>query len=258
MKKIHVALVLSIIGLLLWLYPILGMSSNSKDDDNEIEWYSLQDPVDAEKLTDEGIFKGQNEGNNSLFIIDLGGKNSKTVLDIPMGAWAKIRIAPFSSGEIKFFCQYPTGSIDQFLTKRMEKGHSYRLWHQAEIDGDYELWYTLNGLKSSSIRLKVNKSISGRSSIFPSKSLGVGPGSGLASYAAPMASVSRSIGFSAGGAKDINNFRDNIKNDYLPLPTDITYEGLFYDYYFETVLHTAMLSRRIRSPKNLRAIYQSA
>jgi Ca-activated chloride channel family protein len=42
------------------------------------------------------------------------------------------------------------------------------------------------------------------------------------------------IGLSAGGAKDINNFRENIQNDYLPLATDITYEGLFYDYYFDT------------------------
>jgi len=42
------------------------------------------------------------------------------------------------------------------------------------------------------------------------------------------------IGFSVGGAKDTNNFRENIKNDYLPIPTDITYEGLFYDYYFDT------------------------
>jgi Ca-activated chloride channel family protein len=44
------------------------------------------------------------------------------------------------------------------------------------------------------------------------------------------------IGLAAGGAKDINNFRENIKNNYLPLPTDITYEGLFYDYYFDTGL----------------------
>ena len=43
-----------------------------------------------------------------------------------------------------------------------------------------------------------------------------------------------SLGFAVGGAKDINNFRENIRNGYLPLPTDITYEGLFYDYYFET------------------------
>jgi Ca-activated chloride channel homolog len=46
--------------------------------------------------------------------------------------------------------------------------------------------------------------------------------------------VSPKMGFSTGGAKDIQNFRENIKNDYLPLPTDITYEGLFYDYYFDT------------------------
>lgn len=37
-----------------------------------------------------------------------------------------------------------------------------------------------------------------------------------------------------GGAKDVANFRENINNGYLPLPTDITYEGLFYDYYFDT------------------------
>ena len=42
------------------------------------------------------------------------------------------------------------------------------------------------------------------------------------------------IGLATGGAKDINSFRENIKNDYLPLLTDITYEGLFYGYYFNT------------------------
>lgn len=42
------------------------------------------------------------------------------------------------------------------------------------------------------------------------------------------------MGFSTGGAKDINNFRENIFNGFLPLPTDVTYEGLFYDYYFDT------------------------
>jgi Ca-activated chloride channel family protein len=45
---------------------------------------------------------------------------------------------------------------------------------------------------------------------------------------------SENIGLATGGAKDINNFRENIGNGYLPLPTDITYEGLFYDYYFDT------------------------
>jgi len=42
------------------------------------------------------------------------------------------------------------------------------------------------------------------------------------------------IGFSVGGAKDINNFRKSIEYGYLPLVTDITYEGLFYEYYFDT------------------------
>ena len=42
------------------------------------------------------------------------------------------------------------------------------------------------------------------------------------------------IGLSTGGAKDINNFRENIKNGYFPITTDITYNGLFYDYTFDT------------------------
>ncbi len=42
------------------------------------------------------------------------------------------------------------------------------------------------------------------------------------------------MGFSTGGAKDIQNFRENIRNNYLPIPSDVTYEGLFYDYYFDT------------------------
>ena len=47
------------------------------------------------------------------------------------------------------------------------------------------------------------------------------------------------IGLAAGGAKDVVNFRANIQHNYLPLPTDITYEGLFYDYYFDTGLSEA-------------------
>lgn len=58
------------------------------------------------------------------------------------------------------------------------------------------------------------------------------PSGGGASGAAP--SGGSGVGFSAGGAKDINNFRDNIDNGYLPIPTDLQYEGLFYDYYFDT------------------------
>lgn len=45
---------------------------------------------------------------------------------------------------------------------------------------------------------------------------------------------SGTIGISVGGSKNINNFRENIKNGYFPISTDITYNGLFYDYYFDT------------------------
>ncbi|NLI15831.1 MAG: hypothetical protein GX409_06060, partial [candidate division Zixibacteria bacterium] len=56
----------------------------------------------------------------------------------------------------------------------------------------------------------------------------------IAAPAANMMAKSDSIGLAVGGAKDTNNFRENIKNNYLPLETDITYEGLYYSYYFDT------------------------
>lgn len=44
-----------------------------------------------------------------------------------------------------------------------------------------------------------------------------------------------SIGLTVGGAQDVGNFRSNIENGYLPQATDITPEGLFSEYYFDTV-----------------------
>jgi len=49
-----------------------------------------------------------------------------------------------------------------------------------------------------------------------------------------MAMESADLGFAVGGSKDINNFRENIKNNYLPIESDLTYEGLFYGYNFDT------------------------
>jgi hypothetical protein len=34
--------------------------------------------------------------------------------------------------------------------------------------------------------------------------------------------------------QDIENFRENVKAGYLPLPTDVTFEGIAKDYYFNT------------------------
>ncbi len=43
-----------------------------------------------------------------------------------------------------------------------------------------------------------------------------------------------SLGFATGGAKDADNFYENIKKGYLPKIKSITYEGVFYDHYFDT------------------------
>ena len=53
-------------------------------------------------------------------------------------------------------------------------------------------------------------------------------------YTTPGITSTATIGLATGGAKDIVNFRANIQNNYLPLPTDVSYEGLFYDYFFDT------------------------
>jgi Ca-activated chloride channel family protein len=70
--------------------------------------------------------------------------------------------------------------------------------------------------------------------------MGAAPGGGSgkrlaarAPMAAPAGQMS-TLGLSAGGAKDIANFRENIAKGFQPLPTDVTYEGLYYDYFFET------------------------
>jgi Ca-activated chloride channel family protein len=48
------------------------------------------------------------------------------------------------------------------------------------------------------------------------------------------ADSAESIGLAAGGAKDIATFRRNIEEGYLPQPESLAYEGLFYNYYFDT------------------------
>ncbi len=56
----------------------------------------------------------------------------------------------------------------------------------------------------------------------------------------PMASapimMEKSIGLAVGGAKDTNNFKENINHGFLPKLDSITYEGQFYQHYFDTGL----------------------
>lgn len=42
------------------------------------------------------------------------------------------------------------------------------------------------------------------------------------------------LGYTVGGASNVDSFRQNVKNNYLPLSTDITYNGLYSEYYFDT------------------------
>lgn len=76
----------------------------------------------------------------------------------------------------------------------------------------------------------LTKSFSGLQSNMAMESAGMA----MDSMAVAPSMGSSNLGFSVGGAKDINNFRENIENGYFPISTDITYNGLFYDYTFDT------------------------
>jgi Ca-activated chloride channel family protein len=52
--------------------------------------------------------------------------------------------------------------------------------------------------------------------------------------ASSSASLDSRLGFATGGAKNIAAFRRNIEEGYVPLPQSLAYEGLFYNYYFDT------------------------
>lgn len=56
----------------------------------------------------------------------------------------------------------------------------------------------------------------------------------MASAGDPASSATADVGMATGGAKDATNFRDNIREGYVPAPDSLSYEGLFYDYYFDT------------------------
>ena len=235
----RMSLSLSVVAVLLaGLHPICAEDSPLGSNDPEKIWYSFEAPSDAGKLVEE---KAGNAGigTNSLSIVDYSGSETRTSLDIPTGNWAALRLVPAADGKITLFCRYPTGTVTEILFAPVEAGKSYRAWYQAGMEGDYEVWYVLDvqsETKSNSVSFHVAEDIiADEAAAYPSMTA-VGRGSAFSSgysYAAAPA-ASPGIGFSAGGAKDIGNFRENIEQDYLPLPTDVTYEGLFYDYYFDT------------------------
>jgi Ca-activated chloride channel family protein len=229
---------LSIVAMLLaGLHPVFGADAPMNTADQEQIWYSYEAPADAGKLVQE---KSANagQGTNSLSIVDYSGSETRISLDIPTGNWAAMRLLPAADGKITLFCRYPTGTVTEILSASVEAGKSYRAWYRAGMEGNYEVWYVLevqSDTKSNSVSFHVADIIANETAAYPlmtAPRVGGAFSSGYSYAAAPAASPG--IGFSAGGAKDIGNFRENIEQDYLPLPTDVTYEGLFYDYYFDT------------------------
>ncbi len=244
MKINRTILPLAVIAIIC-LYPGTASDPSFPASDQESSWYVYETPGDPARLVEDGSISAQPD-KSCLLIVDSKGKQTSTSQEMPAGSWAQLRIMPEASGELHLFCLYPTGSIAQMLNSSVQKGKSYTAWHQAGLEGDYELWFTVDEAKSNSVKLLVQESLMAEEGAPMAGARGIGSGGGavskamgsapLMSYAmpSPAAAASPGIGFSAGGAKDISNFRENIMRDYLPLPSDVTYEGLFYDYYFDT------------------------
>ena len=188
------------------------------DGDRNISWYTEKAPDNAGMLAKKGLKSGE-DNKSSLWIIDSSAKEKRIFLEIPTGSWARLELQPATEGKLQLLCRYPTGSIDIIFSGPVEKGYIYRIWYQSEAEGIHELWYTLNGYESNTLTFRVIQR--------PEKV------SKSTLSSAGLIAPSRNIGFSAGGAKDIGNFRKNIEMGYLPLPADVTFEGLAYGYYFQ-------------------------
>ena len=227
------------------LYPGMASDQSSSATDQEAGWYVYETPADSARLVESSAL-GSLPDNSSLLIVNSNGQQSRTAQDVPSGAWVQLRLTSPESGEMQLFCLYPTGTAVQVLSGAVEKGKSYAAWQQAGLQGEYELWFTVGSARSNSVKITVSEEqVAREAAAMPggaslgsggmlSKAISSAPQMAYAAAPAMAAAPSPSIGFSAGGAKDINNFRENILQDYLPLPTDVTYEGLFYDYYFYT------------------------
>lgn len=234
-------LILSLAALaILGLYPGMALSISSESMDGR-EWmvYS-EDKVAFQLVEDQAALSATSAFDSErLAIIDSSGEESRTTLEMPSGSWAQMRLIPEAGGDLDLFCLYPTGTVAVVLNASVKEDRSYSTWIEAGLEGEYELWYVVDGARSNSVKIRVleaeamEEGAPMAGSGILSKALGSGPS--LSYITAPAAAAAGpSIGLSAGGAKDISSFRENINNSYLPLPSDLTYEGLFYDYYFET------------------------
>ncbi len=228
--------ILSLVAVVvLFFAPSIGLDRARGYDD--ADWYRSDPPASPEGLFDEGPYFGGEEAG-SIWISDVAGNGRRTSLEIPMGVWGRVMISPSETGELSLFCRYPTGTVDKISEGYVEAGRVYSAWYLAEWPGKYEVWYELGGNESEKVGFKV------QAEAFEEEVVAFPPprrvsGGNLFAEASVEEAVfeaapAPSIGLAVGGAKDIDNFRENIDQGYMPLPTDVTIEGLFYDYYFDT------------------------
>ena len=62
------------------------------------------------------------------------------------------------------------------------------------------------------------------------------------------------LGFAVGGAMDAMNFRENIEQGYLPLPSAITTEGIYNEYYFDTGMKEGEEAKQLFYPTYTAAV----
>ncbi len=62
------------------------------------------------------------------------------------------------------------------------------------------------------------------------------------------------LGFAVGGAMDSMNFRQNIEEGYLPLPSAITTEGIYNEYYFDTGMKEGEEAKQLFYPTYTAAV----
>ncbi|HOT07019.1 MAG: von Willebrand factor type A domain protein [Methanosaeta sp. PtaB.Bin039] len=208
------------------------------DQDSEDKlWYFRSAPVADSGLRIGGTPIGIAQ-TNGLWIADCAYRERRDFLEVPEGSWACLDLEPAAGGELALICRYPTGTTVRLISEMVLRGCRYRTWYRAEAEGDYRVWYEVDKSSSNSVLFRV---IAGADR----KRAGTDPPSSQEGAALIAYSLSSAgLGLSAGGAKDIESFWKNIENGYLPLPQDVTYEGIFYGYRFQIAETAAATSHR--------------
>ncbi len=138
------------------LYPGLAACSSLSQSMGEESWAVYDDEIESFQLAEDAAGpSAPGDDAPGLAITDSSGRQSRDSLEMPSGSLVRIRLTPGASGDLELFCLYPTGSVAGILNASVEKDRSYSTWMQAELQGDYELWFVVNGARSNSVKIRV-------------------------------------------------------------------------------------------------------